>query len=136
MLTEIPTEFEDVDGPHDDGVERVIRASEDFVHHGEQIERTTEFHFLEDGGVHLVQKLENLGVIDTMTLNAAVAYRLMDELSPDDDGPDGTLVEDCTECEWSEEWGGGSATDDPAIKHAEATGHTVTTRPKGVADGD
>lgn len=41
-----------------------------------------------------------------------------------------TLHESCKECEWEEEWEGGSAADDPAIDHAIETGHTVHTEVK------
>lgn len=52
--------------------------------------------------------------------------------NPATDG--GLLREVCTECGWSETWSGGSATNDPAIAHAAATGHTVRTEPVG--DGE
>jgi hypothetical protein len=35
--------------------------------------------------------------------------------------------EDCNDCEWSETWEGGFASDDPGVQHAKETGHTLTT---------
>lgn len=39
----------------------------------------------------------------------------------------GGLREECQDCDWSETWSSGSAADDPGIKHAKETGHTVST---------
>lgn len=46
-----------------------------------------------------------------------------------------TLKEVCTECDWSEDWSGGSAADDPAIEHAKETGHKVRTSPSSSGEG-
>jgi|APHM01.1.fsa_nt_gi hypothetical protein len=46
----------------------------------------------------------------------------------------GWLREVCTECDWTETWSGGPASDDPAIAHAAATGHTVKSE-RAAADG-
>lgn len=81
MLTEIPTEFEELEPPFDDGVKRGIRAEEDFVHHGEKVHRETEIRLLEDGGVHIVQQVQEQNIYDSLTLNGAVANRLWRELS-------------------------------------------------------
>lgn len=45
-----------------------------------------------------------------------------------------TLREVCNDCDWSETWSGGSAADDPAIGHAAATRHTVST--EVISDGN
>ena len=37
------------------------------------------------------------------------------------------LKEECTECIWHEYWEGGSASDDPGVRHAKKTGHKVQT---------
>jgi len=37
------------------------------------------------------------------------------------------LIERCEECEWREVWPGGKASEDPAVEHAENTGHEVRT---------
>ena len=50
-----------------------------------------------------------------------------------------TLIESCTDCDWSSLWEGGKAADDPAIEHAKETGHKVKTRPVenlAQSDGD
>lgn len=38
-----------------------------------------------------------------------------------------TLKQYCNDCDWSDEWEGGTAADDPAIEHALETGHRVST---------
>jgi len=82
MLSDIPTEFEEVE-PTDDGVETCLRAEEEYVHYGEQIERETTLQFLEDGGVAITQRIPEQNIYDSLTLNGAVAKRLAREVDPD-----------------------------------------------------
>lgn len=44
------------------------------------------------------------------------------------------LQEDCQECPWSDTWTGGTADEDPAVRHARETGHEVHSTPEEDAD--
>lgn len=37
------------------------------------------------------------------------------------------LIERCQDCDWRIVWDGGSAAEDPAVDHADDTGHKVRT---------
>jgi len=79
LYTDIPTEFEEVDGPHQKGIERAFKADEDFVLDGERIERETKVELLKDGGVHIVQRVPAQDIFDSLTLNEAVVRKIIRE---------------------------------------------------------
>lgn len=81
---EIFTEFEEENDSDklDNGVEKEVTAEEDFVAHGERVERETNLTILEDGGVHISQRVQ--GCYDALTLNAQVVRRLVSEVESDE----------------------------------------------------
>ena len=85
MSTElIDLEFEETDDPLDDGVDREYVATENFDFHGEQVERETKIALLEDGGVHLTQRLLDQDTLDTMTLGSEVVDKIIAERDADE----------------------------------------------------
>jgi len=78
ILTKFSEETESLDG----GVEKEVTAEEDFVAHGERVERETNLAILEDGGVHISQRTQ--GCYDALTLNAQVVRRLVREVESDE----------------------------------------------------
>lgn len=79
-MSEIYTEFtEETRSEHlDDGVEKRVEASEEFVFQGEQIERETNVQLLEDGGIHITQSMQ--GCFDSLTLGSSVVRRMVREV--------------------------------------------------------
>lgn len=82
MERPIPADFEEAEAT-DQGVERTLVATEEFDFEGEPQTRTTKLCFLEDGGVHIVQKSQPGGLVDSLTLGENVAQRLRRELGGD-----------------------------------------------------
>lgn len=76
----IQTEFETEEERLDGGVEKKVQAAEDFIAHGERIERETDLQILEDGGVHISQKVEEQNIFDSLTLGKDVVRRLVREV--------------------------------------------------------
>lgn len=66
------------------GVDRALFIEEEFVAHGEQIERETTLEFLDDGGLHIVQEIEEQGIFDSLTLSRSAKRRLAKEVLADD----------------------------------------------------
>ncbi|WP_312912838.1 hypothetical protein [Natronosalvus caseinilyticus] len=79
----IDIEFKTVDGPLGNGIETALKATENYEFCGEQVGRETRLEILEDGGVHLVQRVEAQNIYDSLTLSSGVLERLMQEV---DDG--------------------------------------------------
>ena len=81
--SEIHTEFESSTDDLESGIEKEIAVDETFVFDGERVDRETKLQLLEDGGVHIVQKVQ--GCFDSLTLNEDVARRLLVELGSGSD---------------------------------------------------
>jgi len=79
VYTDIPTEFGEVDGPLQKGIEGAFEVEEEFYLDGEHLERETTVEILKDGGVHIVQKIPEQNVFDSLTLNEAVVRKLIRE---------------------------------------------------------
>lgn len=76
----IATEFETETEVVDNGVEIEVTAEEEFVFHGESIERETTLAVLEDGGVQIRQTIDEQGLADSLSLGSSVVDRLVKEV--------------------------------------------------------
>jgi hypothetical protein len=76
-MSDILTEFDEQQAT-DEGVARTVVATEAYSFRGEPVERTTELALLEDGGVHITQRIHDQ-TVDSLTLSGAVVRRLRDE---------------------------------------------------------
>lgn len=81
MGSKIATEIEEETETVDHGVEKEILAEEEFIFHGEQVERETRVAILEDGGVSITQSVQ--GCYDELTLNEDVVGHLVQEVKDD-----------------------------------------------------
>lgn len=71
--SEIRTEMERAE-PVDKGVEERLEFAEEYLFDGERVERETTVQLLEDGGVHVSQRVQ--GMHDSLTLSS----KMMDVL--------------------------------------------------------
>lgn len=76
----IHTEFDTETDVLDNGVEIEVTANEEFLFHGEPVERETTLAVLEDGGVQISQKVKDQGIYDSLTLGSDVVRRLVREV--------------------------------------------------------
>lgn len=66
-MSNIDVEVTEVDGEGDAGVEDEYEVVEQFTRDGEQVTRTTQIAFLEDGGVNISQTIQ--GMYDVVTVS-------------------------------------------------------------------
>lgn len=77
-MADIHTEFDEDTDDLEKGIAKAVTADEEFVFDGERVERETKLEVLEDGGVHVTQRMQ--GCFDSLTLNADVVRRLVREV--------------------------------------------------------
>jgi len=80
---DIHTGFDTETDELESGIAKAVTADEEFVFEGERIERETRLELLENGGVHVTQRIQ--GCFDSLTLNADVVPRLVMELGEVDE---------------------------------------------------
>lgn len=87
MLTDIPTDISLVEGELEPGVEVAFTAYERYELDGEMVKRHTRIEYLEDGAIQISQTIEDQGVVDSLTLNGAVATRMFQGIVEETDHP-------------------------------------------------